>query len=197
MTLEEFIEQYDREGSVVLLEGKRDVLPEDRPKLETLGRMLAERTKHIRFRSGNAAGADECFSRGVAEVNPNRLEVITPYAGHRQEPGLAGYTIPLDEVDLVNEPEVIYQTANNRRNEQLVRRYVDGNRDRNTIKAAYLLRDTIKVTGTGSGIPPASFGIFYDDLSNPGQGGTGHTMDVCRNKNVPLIDQLVWFHWLS
>lgn len=196
MTLEEFIEQYDAPGAIVLLEGKRKVLKADQPKLEELGRMLVERTSLVRFRSGNAAGADEYFSKGVAEVNPNRLEVITPYAGHRQGPSLAGYTIPLDKIDLVNEPEVIYQTANNRRNEQLVDRYVEGNRDRNTIKAAYLIRDTVKVIGTRE-IPPATFGIFYDDLDKPEQGGTGHTMKVCRNNNVPLIDQRVWFHWLS
>ena len=51
------------------------------------------------------------------------------------------------------------------------------------MKAAYIIRNTIKVTGT-SAIPPASFALFYDDLENPGTGGTGHTIDICK-KSAP------------
>lgn len=72
---------------------------------------------------------------------------------------------------------------------------MDGSRDGNAMKAAYIIRDTVKVIGA-EGIPPASFGIFYDDLSKPGTGGTGHTMSVCREAGIPLIDQRVWMAWL-
>lgn len=73
MNLTEFIEKYDFKGSIVLLEGKRDVLPEDEAQLIALGKLLTERTQHILFRSGNASGADEFFSKGVAAVNSARL----------------------------------------------------------------------------------------------------------------------------
>jgi hypothetical protein len=72
---------------------------------------------------------------------------------------------------------------------------VAGKKDRFTSKAAYIIRDTVKVVGTKS-IPPADFGIFYDDLAAPMQGGTGHTMRVCIERQVPLIDQRTWFGWL-
>jgi len=64
------------------------------------------------------------------------------------------------------------------------------------MKAAYIIRDTIKVIGAGN-IKPATFGIFYDDLKNPLSGGTGHTMSVCKVNNIPLVDQKDWFEWLN
>jgi hypothetical protein len=38
-------------------------------------------------------------------------------------------------------------------------------KDRFAIKAAYIIRDTVKVTGTNSGIQLIL--LFYDDLDNP------------------------------
>ncbi|MBW1660271.1 MAG: hypothetical protein JRJ48_07220, partial [Deltaproteobacteria bacterium] len=58
MTLDQFIDRYDKEGAVVLLEGKRKVPEDDKEKLIALGRLLASRTKKMIFRSGNAQGAD-------------------------------------------------------------------------------------------------------------------------------------------
>ena len=52
------------------------------------------------------------------------------------------------------------------------------------------------VTGTKTGILPANFAIFYDDLRKPEQGGTGHTMLMCKEKKVPYIDQRTWMKWL-
>ncbi len=37
MTLNEFIEQFDHDDAIVLLEGKRNVLDEDKEKLKALG----------------------------------------------------------------------------------------------------------------------------------------------------------------
>jgi hypothetical protein len=88
---------------------------------------------------------------------------------------------------------------NNNRNkkmERLIDKYASGDKNRFTIKAAYIIRDTIKAIGTGD-IPPATFGIFYDDLEDPMTGGTGHTMNVCSQNNIPIIDQTVWFKWLE
>ncbi len=196
MKLSEFIEIYDREESIVLLEGKRLVPPADREKLRALGKLLTEKTSKMKFRSGNAGGTDQLFSEGVASVDPARLQVITPYAGHRSKTNKAAETIPLNEVNIAAEPEVVYQSKGNKKTEQLIDRYVTGEINHYTIKAAYILRDTIKVIGTRS-IKPATFGIFYDDPENPKSGGTGHTMQVCAQNNIPAIDQSIWFSWLE
>jgi hypothetical protein len=75
MTFAEFKSKFDYPGSVVLLEGKRDVLDENKTNLVNLGLKLASETDHILFRSGNASGSDELFSQGVSEINPKRLEI--------------------------------------------------------------------------------------------------------------------------
>lgn len=85
MDLQEFKDEYDFEGSIVLLEGKRNVLDNDKAKLIALGKLLSSTTSHMVFRSGNAAGADQYFSEGVALVDKARLHVLTPYTGHRKK----------------------------------------------------------------------------------------------------------------
>jgi hypothetical protein len=196
MTLTEFINGYDREGVVVLLEGKREVLEVDRPRLVEIGRTLTTNTRHMRFRSGNAGGSDELFAEGVASVDASRMQVILPYKGHRNRQNKGYESIALEEIDLAREPEIVYLSKKNAKTSKLIDPYVSGVVNRLTTKAAYILRDTVKVLGTGS-IPPAAFGIFYDDLSDPMKGGTGHTMKVCMEKDVPLIDQRTWFSWLG
>ncbi len=196
MTLKDFITKFDITNSIVLLEGKRNVLETDKEKLVSLGKLLATETSNIKFRSGNADGADYFFSMGVASVDSARLEVITPYKGHRQKTNMAYDTISLDEINIAAEQEVINYSKNNKKTDKLVEKYVAGARDKYSIKAAYIIRDTIKAIGTDE-IKPASFGIFYDDLDNPKEGGTGHTMNVCEENNIPIIDQRVWFKWLE
>ena len=196
MTLQEFIDRFDVPNSIVLLEGKRAVLSEDSDMLIAVGKTLAEKSKFINFRSGNASGADEYFSLGVCAVNPKRLEVVIPYSGHRKRKNASYNTISLDNLSLASEPEVVYQSRANKKTEKLIDQYLLGKRDRFAIKAAYILRDTIKVIGA-TDIPPASFGLFYDDLLNPMQGGTKHTMKTCKNNDVPFIDQRTWFQWIS
>lgn len=195
MTFKEFIENFDRENSVVLLEGKRDVADTDREKLSALGKLLASSTEKMIFRSGNAEGADQLFSDGVISVNPKRLQVITPYSGHRQKTNKAYDTISLDDINIAAEPKVLYQSKSNKKTEKLIDKFASGEKNRFTIKAAYIIRDTIKAIGTDE-IKPASFGVFYDDLENPETGGTGHTMDVCKKNNIPIINQTIWFNWL-
>jgi hypothetical protein len=195
MTFLDFINEYDKPGYIVLLEGKREVAASDQKILTELGIMLASFTKFMLFRSGNAAGADHYFSEGVFHVAPDRLQVITPYISHRNKTNPEYASIPLDNVDLMAEPEVVYQSKQNKKTANLIDKYVAGARDRFSIKAAYIIRDTVKAIGT-TDIPPAKFGIFYDDLSNPMQGGTGHTMDVCKKNDIPVINQTVWLHWL-
>ena len=195
MTFEEFLSKYDHPGSVILLEGKREVKETDKQKLVGLGRLLAEKSTKMIFRSGNASGADEYFSEGVASVDKRRLQVITPYTGHRSKSNISGETVSLDDIDLVEEPDVVALSLRNKKTEKLVKKYVSGTKNRLTQKAAYILRDTVKVTGVKN-ITAASAGVFYDDLANPSSGGTGHTMDVCRHNNIPVLDQTIWFKWL-
>ncbi|MFZ4396203.1 MAG: hypothetical protein ACOYOU_11325 [Kiritimatiellia bacterium] len=64
-------------------------------------------------------------------------------------------------------------------------------------KAAYLLRDTLKVIGTPDlGLAPATVGIFYANEADPLAGGTGHTIRVCRERGVPVVLQTVWRKWV-
>ena len=196
MTLKEFISQFDKPNSIVLLEGKRNVIDTDKEKLTALGSLLASKTKRMIFRSGNAEGSDQFFSDGVTGVDIKRLQVITPYSGHRQKTNQAYETISLDDINIAAESEVVYQSKSNKKTEKLIDKFVSGDKNCYTIKAAYIIRDTIKAIGTEE-IKPATFGIFYDDLENPMAGGTGHTMNVCKQNNIPLIDQKIWFNWLT
>lgn len=196
MSLKEFIERYDREDSVILLEGKRKVSAADKKKLTALGKLLATSTSKMLFRSGNAEGSDYYFSKGVASVDPTRLQVVIPYSGHRQKFNLATETIALDKVELNFDSEVIIASKVNKKNQNLIDRYLSGERDRNSIKAAYIIRDTVKALGTDT-VSPATVALFYDDLENPKEGGTGHTILICEENNIPHINQKVWMGWLE
>ena len=66
---------------------------------------------------------------------------------------------------------MVHQSKSNKKTEKLIDQFVSGKKNRYTIKAAYLIRDTIKAIGTDT-IKPATFGIFYDDLDHPMSGGT-------------------------
>ena len=195
MTLDQFIDRYDKEDAVVLLEGKRKVREDDKEKLIALGRLLASRTEKMIFRSGNAEGADNYFFKGASEIDKSRLQVITPYAGHRKKANLAYETISLDEIDLPPDSPVVVQSKKNKKVANLIDLYLKEGRNRLTVKALYLLRDTLKVVGT-DGIPPAKVGIFYVDLKSPESGGTGHTIKICKLNDVPVIDQRTWLGWL-
>ena len=196
MTLAEFTIQYNSKNTIILLEGKRNVLESDNEKLIQLGNLLATNLPLAKFRIGNADGADFYFSQGVLAVAPERLQVITPYANHRQKANKAYETISLDQIDLANEPEVVYQSKSNKKTKSLIDKFVGGAKDRFAIKAAYIIRDTVKVTGTNSGIPPVNFAFFYDDEQNPKVGGTGHTMEVCEINKVPYLTLTDWANWI-
>jgi len=196
MDFEEFIATYDKAESVILLEGKRKVKEQDKSKLIELGKLLAQNTKHVIFRSGNASGADYLFSIGISSIEKSRLQVVAPYIGHRKKYNMANETISIDSIKLAEEPEILYQSKKNKKTKLLIDDFASGNINQYTIKAAYIIRDTIKVLGTKDMLP-ASIAIFYEDLNKRVQGGTGHTMNVCRQNNIPFIDQETWFQWLK
>jgi hypothetical protein len=200
MTLEKFIKLFDKEGSIVLLEGKREVLENDKKRLVEIGRLLAASTTHCIFRSGNAGGADAFFKEGVISVDPKRFQAIVPFNEHmksvQEESGLY-QRISLEEINLAKEPQILYESKRNKQQKGLVESYEKGVDPKNSAKGAYIVRDTVKVTGAPSqGISPAHFGIFYDDLRKPKSGGTGHTMIVCDNQLVPYVDQRIWGKWI-
>lgn len=197
MTLAQFCTEFKNKNTIILLEGKRNVLENDKEKLIQLGKILSKNLPLATFRSGNADGTDFYFSQGVLEVAPERLQVITPYNNHRQKQNNAYETISLDEINLVNEEVVIYQSKNNKKTKSLIDKYVGGAKDRFSIKAAYIIRDTVKVTGTQSGVAPITFAFFYDDEQNPKKGGTGHTINICEINNVPYLTQDVWMEWVK
>jgi hypothetical protein len=196
LSFADFIRLLDEENTIVVLAGKRDVLESDKPKLLQLGELLAQKTKNIIFRSGNADGSDKLFSDGVIKINSNRLQAIAPYLSHNNSNHLTHEIIHLDSLDLTKETDLIYTAKKNKNVKGLVEEYLKGVDKRLKSKGAYLLRDTLMVTGTKTGILPANFAIFYDDLRKPEQGGTGHTMLMCKEKNVPFIDQRTWMKWL-
>lgn len=118
MTLKEFIKEFDNPNSIILLEGKRNVIETDKEKLTALGSLLASETKQMVFRSGNAKGSDQLFSDGVTAVDSKRLEVITPYTGHRQKTNQSYKTISLDDINIAAEPNVVYQSKSNKKTEK-------------------------------------------------------------------------------
>lgn len=65
-------------------------------------------------------------------------------------------------------------------------------------KARYLLRDTLKVTGSPeNGLPPATVGLFNVNAADSMKGGTGHTIRVCRRRGVPVAFQEEWMGWFE
>lgn len=68
MKFEEFINKYDFEGSIVLLEGKRYVLESEKDNLIAFGYKIAKQSKHLKVRSGNADGADYYFVKVLLKL---------------------------------------------------------------------------------------------------------------------------------
>ncbi len=181
---------------VVLLEGMRALPDSDREKLVTVGRFLAEKFPSARFRTGNAAGTDEAFAEGVAFVDATRLEYVLPYPGHRKKQMVQGARVlPLQEVAEEEERLVaLTLEASPSHSSMLEKRNVV---PKLRAKAKYILRDTLKVTGLpDQGFGRATIGLFYANPDDPLTGGTGHTIRVCRQCNVPAVLQADWLTWM-
>jgi hypothetical protein len=196
MTLDEFTTIVETSPeAVVLLEGRRSILEQDAACATHTASMLVKRYPTLRFRSGNAEGADQAFSEGIAQVAPWRLQVVAPYAGHRKSARYshAVYDSP-ESLSSVQEDEVAYKTAAaSPKNKGLI-----GKRDKTgalAAKAAYLIRDTMKVTGHSELFPKPVCALFYVELNNPFAGGTGHTIRVCQQEGVPFAFQNSWQQW--
>ena len=197
MNLKEFIENVaGHQQPVILLEGTRDVPEHDCQRLTDLGALLAREIPQAIFRSGNADGSDTFFARGVESVDPTRMQLVTPTAGHRKKNRHPeNYVVPLDDVSEVHEDKLAYHT-----NEATpANRAIIEKRNivpRLKAKARYLIRDTLKVLGDPeNNLKPATAGIFYTK-PDPMAGGTGHTIRVCEQHDVPVFLQSIWGSWL-
>ena len=195
--LKELVKHVSLKNPIFLVEGKRKVKEEDKKTIVKLGEQLAKDFPNVIFRTGNANGTDELFAQGISNVAPERLEFILPYKTHKRKTRIekAKY-YSLDEIILTK--EIITQTKEiSKKNSKIVDLYLRGIKNRFTMKAPYLLRDTLKVRGIKPTISKADFGIFYDDLENPLTGGTGFTIKVCKKNNIPVVTQEIWIKWLK
>lgn len=180
---------------VVLLEGRRSISSEDYVRATELASHLAKKFPQLRFRSGNAEGSDQAFSEGVAQVDASRLQVVAPYATHRKS---VRYTEALYDspasMSKVQEDEVAYKTINATPKIKglIAKRNAKG---RLAAKAAYLIRDTMKVVGHSEAFGKPLCALFYVRLDDPMEGGTGHTIRVCHQEGVPVAFQDSWAHW--
>jgi hypothetical protein len=198
MTYETFFQLLtSTESPVVLLEGTRALPDADAPKLTALATRLARAFPAVRFRTGNATGSDEAFAAGVACVDPTRIEYVLPYAGHGK--GRRAVDSPATGLDELPSGTVAAAAATTAAVSPKYRRATESYRDqkashRERAIAQMILRDTVKVTGAGTLVRPTA-GIFYVNSESPGDGGTGHTMRVCKAKGVPAITQFEWISW--
>jgi len=177
------------------MEGRRSIPQPMRGRAEAVGRFLARRYPSARFRSGNAEGSDEAFSRVVAAIDPSRLQIVAPYRSHRRKQRIEGavYESP-ESLDPDLEEEIARKTAEAtpRNRGMIAKRREPG---RVAAKAAYLIRDSMKVTGFSEEYPKATAALFYVDEADPLAGGTGHTVRVCLNEGVPAVFREDWGKW--
>jgi len=185
---------------VILLEGTRQLPDNDRPALVALGRLLAMELPQAVFRTGNASGADTAFAEGVMQVNARRLQYVLPQnrMGRQRMTPLA-YAVSFDQLSAQAGNRVAEATfAATPANQRLVDHYQQTSRPTaGRAKAAYLLRDTLKVLGSPeAGLAPATVGVFYVNEHDPLGGGTGHTIRVCLQHAVSVLTQNHWRAWL-
>lgn len=184
---------------VLLVEGIRTVPPEHLPAVRSCGRNLAMRYPAAAFRTGNAPGTDEAFAEGVADVAPDRIELVVPYDAHRMKYAPAGSSrVSLEGLPVAAESRLA--EAMSAASPDLARLAAiyqrQGRKGAPGAKAAYLLRDAMKVVGAAEvGLAPATVGIFYTSPDDPLAGGTGHTIRICLQRGVPTAFQDTWMNW--
>ena len=182
------------EHPVVLLEGTRAISEEAATQLETLGAALAKQFPTAIFRSGNAPGSDEFFSRGVASVDVSRLELVVPYARHRLRERIEGARVlSLDEVENQEELKRLTLGAS-----PFYEFLASSSKTSRKASFGYLLRDALKVTGDARhGFAPATAGLFFLNVAKPTSGGTAHTLRVCQCRGVQVATQEQWRDWFD
>ena len=182
---------------VILVEGRRSIPETSARSARRIASLLAGRFPRLRSRSGNATAADEAFAAGIIATGPERLEVIAPYASHRQRERypLVRYDSPesLGPVALADvQALTIAATPANR---GLMKCH--GRCGRAGAHAACLIRDTMKVAGIPGKLRPPVAALFWIDPADPEAGCTGHAIRACRLAGVPAIFQNQWEAWLN
>jgi hypothetical protein len=192
-SIQELIESV--KNPVILLEGRRKVKPNDRDKLTRFAYNMAVTFPNITFRTGNADGSDTLFAKGVAEVDSTRIQYVVPYPGMKKKNRVEGADVlSLDQINKVEEEQVEYLTSSQSKSAASMIDYTKKNpKGMMAAKTKYLLRDTLKVTGSVSGNyhPPVA-AFFYIDPADKYAGGTGHTIKVCEELEVPVFTQDDW-----
>lgn len=196
MNLARFTELVDQSADpLVLLEGRREIDGTMAAAATRFAAFLARRFPRLRFRSGNAPGSDLAFAAGVASVDASRLELVLPYTGHRrgQIPPGANTSSWDDATSAEARDAIVGATVDaSPRARGMVVRWQD---PRLGAKARYLLRDTMKVTGVPGALAKPCAALFVVDPADPGAGGTGHTIRVCRRQRVPVLLPDDWLGW--
>ena len=180
---------------VILIEGRRSIPETSARSAQRVASLLARHFPQLRFRSGNATGTDEAFAAGIIATAPERLEIIAPYASHRQRARhpLVHYDSP---ESLVPDALADIQTltiAASPTNRGLMKCYGLGGRA--AAQAACLIRDTMKVSGIPGKLTSPVAALFWVDPAHPEAGGTGHTIRACRLKGIPVVFQSDWENW--
>jgi len=181
---------------VILIEGRRSIPETCARSAQRVASLLARHFPQLRFRSGNATGTDEAFAAGIIATAPERLEIIAPYASHRQRDRhpLVHYESP-DSLDPDALAEIQALTiAATPANHGLMKCYDRGGRA--GAQAACLIRDSMKVAGISGKLTTPVAALFWIDPDHPEAGGTGHTIRACRLKGIPVIFQNHWGKWL-
>ncbi|NTU52299.1 MAG: hypothetical protein HGA97_01075 [Chlorobiaceae bacterium] len=198
LTLEALTELIETtEQPVILLEGRRAMPVDDYESARLVAELLASRFPNARFRSGNATGSDEAFSKGIVAVDPARLQVIAPYKTHRLKARFSGaaYEYP-DALSADQIRKMIDKTISASPKSASLMKLL-GQKGSLAAKADYLLRDTMKVIGFSPAFPKATAALFFVDPADPMAGGTGHTIRVCQHAGVPIAFQNRWKQWIQ
>lgn len=163
------------------------------------GSFIAEQIPGCMFRSGNAIGSDDAFATGVRRVAADRIQLVLP----RMDSGKArlqpqDYQVALEDIPFAEEQQIIYESKKaTPKNRRLFDAYVNKQEGQMMQKSLYLLRDTMKVIGSKENrLDKITAGIFYVNEDDPESGGTGHTIRVCRQNNIPVLTQEDWMNWI-
>lgn len=190
----------NHEKPVLLLEGTRKISLTDFTRVVQFGEFIARQFPNCIFRSGNASGSDDAFAQGVRKVAPDRMQIVLPKLDSgKSRLDKRDYVLALEDVTHAEEKQIIYEskraTPKNKRLFEAYELQQDGLMKQ---KSLYLLRDTLKVLGSPeNNLAPIAAGIFFVNEDDPESGGTGHTMRVCRQNNVPVFKQDDWMNWMT
>lgn len=183
---------------IILLEGSRNVQDEHGAKLVEFAAKLANIFPTAVFRSGDALGSDTAFAEGVKRINAARLQLVLPN-DRKAKTQTQETRVSLEQLPEREKSELIALTKRaTPSNKSLIEFYEKGLGGRARYQAQYLIRDTLKVVGSEKfKLRSATLGCFYVNSMKPTGGGTGHTIRVCEQLNVPTVTQADWLHWLE